>query len=195
MKIDRDLEALLVPESVRRLLDRLDLGVQPFAGGIGDRMRDIGQDIGQMALDQMGNLPHRLEAAMGGPPEPAFPEVPGRPERRRIPEVPEIFLHGPSPSHLQVQGTKRFKSFPLGFGKILPRVQPQIFGSFQLRGRSFPGFPFPDGVDRLSDVAHYVVAVKDDLLRSFGNVPESRLEKRLPHVHGDRPDPVLEDFT
>ncbi len=190
MKIDRNLEAFLVPKSVGPFLDRLDLGVQPFARGIGDRMRDIGQDIGEMPLDQVGDLSHGFQSAMSSPPEPAFPEGLGFPDRRETPEGPEIFLHGPGPSDLQVQGAQGVKSVLLRFGKILLRIQPQIFGPFQLRDFSVPGFPLPDGIHGLSDMAHDMVPVKDDLLRSFGNMPEGRLEERVPHVHGNRPDPV-----
>ena len=130
MNIDRNLESFPVPKSVSPFLDGLDLGVQPFARGIGGRMRDVGQNTGEMSLDRMGNLSHWLQAAMDGPPLPALPE-----------------------------------------------------------GLFFSGFPLPDGIHGFSHMAHDMVPVKDDLLPSLGNMPESGLEEGIPHIHGDRPDP------
>ena len=72
-----------------------------------------------MPLDQVGDLSHRFQAAMGGPPVPAIPEGSGFPDRRETLEGPEIFLHGLGPSHLQVQGAQSVKSVLLRFGKIL----------------------------------------------------------------------------
>lgn len=67
VKIDRNIEAFLVPKPVGSFLNRLDFGVQPSARSIGDRMRDIDQDIGEMPLDQAGDLSHGFQSAMGGP--------------------------------------------------------------------------------------------------------------------------------
>ncbi len=103
MKVNRCLESFLVPESVSSFLDRLDLGVQPFTHRIGDRMRDVRKDIGQMALDQMSDFLHRLQSAVGRPPEPAFLKRLGLLQGRRMPESPKFLLHGPGPAHFQIQ--------------------------------------------------------------------------------------------
>ena len=96
-----------------------------------------------MPFDQMSDVSHRLQTAVGRPPEPAVPERFGLFQGRSMPESPKFLLHGPGPTHLQIQGTKGFKAISLELGQVFLRVQPQIFGAFQLRSPSLPGFPEP----------------------------------------------------
>lgn len=100
MKVICCLESFLVPKSVNPLFDCLDLEVQPFTHSVGDRMRDVRQDIGQMALDQMSDLSDRFQSAVSRPSEPAFPERLGLLQVRRMPESPKFLLHGPGLAHL-----------------------------------------------------------------------------------------------
>ena len=46
MKVDRRSEVFFVSETIRPFLDRLDLGIQPFTHGIGNRMDNVRQDVG-----------------------------------------------------------------------------------------------------------------------------------------------------
>ena len=50
-----------------------------------------------------------------------------------------------------------------GTRKVFLRVQPEVLGAFQFRRPSLPGFPLPNGVNRLADMAHDGKADKDDL--------------------------------
>ena len=90
MKVDRRFDVFFVSETIRPFLDRLDLGIQSFTHGIGDRMDDGRQDVGQMTLDQVGNIPHGLEPTVGRPPEPAFPERFGLLRGRGLPKSPKL---------------------------------------------------------------------------------------------------------
>ena len=190
MKVDRRFEVFFFSETIRPFLDRLDLGIQSLTHGIGDRMYDVRQDVGQMTLDQVGNIPHGLEPTVGRPPEPAFPERFGLLRGRGLPKSPKLLLHGPGSTNFQIQGTKGFEAGSLGLWQVFFRIQPEVFGAFQLRDPSIPDFPLAHGVHRLADMSHDVKAVEDDLPGGLGNVPEGRLEEGIPHVHGDGPDPV-----
>ena len=185
VKVDRNLETVLVPEAISPFLDCLDLGVQPFTHGIGDWMYHVRQDIGQVALDQVSHRSHRLQAAVGGSPEPAFLEGFGFLKGDRLPKRPKLLLHGPGPTDFQVQGTKGLETASLGLQQVLLRIQPEILGAFR---PSLPGLLLPDGVHRLAHMPHDVEVVEDDFLGRFGKVPEGALEEGIPHVHGDRPD-------
>lgn len=83
MEIDRDLEMLDVAEAACRFLDPLDRGVDGFHARIRDAMPQIGEHVGEAALDQLRDLRHRSQSAMGGPPEPGGEELLGDPVRHK----------------------------------------------------------------------------------------------------------------
>lgn len=56
MKIDDDLDPFLVSEPIGPFLDRLNFGSQPFGGGIGNRMRETGQNIFNVTFERCADL-------------------------------------------------------------------------------------------------------------------------------------------
>src|SRR5215467_4903885 len=79
VEIDGRLEMLGIAEAAGGLLDPLDDGVDALEPGIGEPMTEVGEQVWQMALDQLGDGRHGLEAAMSGSPVPAREECLGRP--------------------------------------------------------------------------------------------------------------------
>jgi hypothetical protein len=77
MEVYGDLEVLDVPEAVSHLFDLLDLVVEPLSNGVGETMLGVGQDVGEVTLEHVGHLPDRLQARVGGPPEPPLEESKG----------------------------------------------------------------------------------------------------------------------
>ena len=67
MELDRRLEVIGVSETAGGLLDSLDGGVDGFETGVGEPVVEVGQDVGQMALDQLVHLGHGLQPAVSGP--------------------------------------------------------------------------------------------------------------------------------
>jgi len=78
VKVDRRLEVLDVPEPQRRLVHPLDGGVHGLEAGIGQPVPEVGEDVREVALNELGHLDHRRQLAVGGAPEPASEE------RRRV---------------------------------------------------------------------------------------------------------------
>src|SRR6266702_1150724 len=64
VEVDGRLEVPGVAEAPGGLLDPLDDGVDPLEARIGQVMAQVGEQVRQMALDQLGDGRHRLEAAM-----------------------------------------------------------------------------------------------------------------------------------
>ena len=56
--------------------DGLDLRVEPFGHGVGDRVAQVGDDILKMPLQHLRHFLHRLEAATARPPIPLLEELP-----------------------------------------------------------------------------------------------------------------------
>ena len=54
MEVDGGDEVLLAAEAASGVLDPLDLGVDGLAGGVGDAESEIGDDVGEAALDHTG---------------------------------------------------------------------------------------------------------------------------------------------
>ena len=63
VKVNRIDEVSLVAESACRVLDPLDLGVQGFAGRIGDAMFDERQDIFETTFQHAAGFHHRFQSA------------------------------------------------------------------------------------------------------------------------------------
>src|SRR5215831_1777217 len=92
VKVDGGLEVLGVAEAAGRLLYALDHGVDRLEARIGEAVPQVGQQIGQVAPDQLGDCDHGPQAAVGGAPEPAPEEGGGRSEVGVVPDGPEPFL-------------------------------------------------------------------------------------------------------
>src|SRR6266700_2628453 len=66
VEVDGVNEVLFVPKSTRRVLHPLDLGVDRFAGRVGDVMPQVGDDVLEPALEHPCYLDHRLQTAPYG---------------------------------------------------------------------------------------------------------------------------------
>ena len=74
MEIDGGLEVIRVAIAAGAFLDSGDLGVQSFGNGVGNAMREVSEDVGQMTGDQLGGHDHRREATARRPEVPPLPE-------------------------------------------------------------------------------------------------------------------------
>src|SRR5438045_9671081 len=63
MEVDRVDEVLFVAEAAGRVLHPLELGVDGFAGGVGDTVLEIGDDVGGAALEHAGHCLDRRPSA------------------------------------------------------------------------------------------------------------------------------------
>ncbi len=192
MKVDRRLEVFDVPEPPSGLLHPLDRGVDGLQAGIGEPVPEVGQDIREVALDQLGHLGYRLQPAVGGAPEPAGEERLRGSAVRVLPELAEPLLEGPGPGDLELAPVEALEGRPLRVGHVVrphePEVlrprEPVILGLFQ---GSVLGLSHL--VHRVMEVLRDVELVEDDLRRSIVQMGPRRLDVGLPHVHGDRLDP------
>ena len=62
VKEDGDAEVIAVGEAPSRLLDPLDLGVDPFGGGVGDVVFQVGGDVVEAFLQRPRQALDGLEA-------------------------------------------------------------------------------------------------------------------------------------
>lgn len=60
MEINRDLEVPAVPVAVGHFLDRLDLGIEPFANCVRDAMLEVRQNLGQVFAEHPRLFNHRF---------------------------------------------------------------------------------------------------------------------------------------
>src|SRR6266571_7617658 len=74
VEVNRVNEVLFVAEAASRVLHPLDLGVEGFAGGVGDAVLEVGDDVFEAAFEHAGDFLHRTEAAAYCPTVPP-PEV------------------------------------------------------------------------------------------------------------------------
>ena len=79
MEVDSDFEMLGITEAAGRLLHPLDDGIDRLEAGVGDSMAQVGEQVEEVAANQLGHFDHRREATVGGPPVPAGEELPGGP--------------------------------------------------------------------------------------------------------------------
>src|SRR5262249_34391088 len=99
---DGRLEVLGVAEAAGGLLHPLDDRVDALEAGVGDAVAQVGEQVRQAALDELGDGRHGLKWGVGGPPVPAGEEAAGGPGIAILPEGPEPFLERPRPPHLEV---------------------------------------------------------------------------------------------
>ncbi len=116
MEIDGDLEVIAITEPAGTFLNGGDLGIQSFCHGVGDAMLEIGQHVGQVSSNQLGDLDHGRQTAVRGPEIPVSPEALGPTEAAIAPPFTQGFLQRPSPSGLQVAVADLGKSFLRGRG-------------------------------------------------------------------------------
>jgi len=79
MEVDGVDEVLLVPETAGRILHPLNLRVDRLAGGIGDSMSQVRDDVLEAPLHHPRRFDHRLEPAPCGPAVPPTEVLSGRP--------------------------------------------------------------------------------------------------------------------
>src|SRR6266542_3841504 len=193
VEVDGRLEVLGVAEAPGGLLDPLDDGVDPLEARIGQVMAQVGEQVRQMALDQLGDGRHRLEAAMGRAPVPAGEEGPGRPRIAVLPEGAEALLQRPGPPDLEVFPLRGPEDQALFRQQVRGPAQPQIFGpresliAVALEG---PVLAASHAIDGLVQVLDHMELVEHDLGVRLGQVRPRRLHVGLPHVHGDGGDTV-----
>ena len=96
MEEDGRLEMLLVAEAVGHLLDRLDLGVENFCGGIGDASGgEVVEHAIEMPLDHVSDVDDRLEARVCRPDEPLLVELERPTGSVIVPQSRQLLLDGP----------------------------------------------------------------------------------------------------
>src|SRR5208283_3391295 len=78
VEVDRVYEVLLVPEAPRRVLHPLDLGVDGFAGRVGDPMPQVSDDVLESSFEHPRYLDHRLQPTSHGPVVPPAEVLPRR---------------------------------------------------------------------------------------------------------------------
>jgi len=126
MKVDCRLEVVDVPKPPRGLLHPVDGGVDNgLQSGVGEPVPEVGQDVGEVALDQLGHRGHRLQPAVGGAPEPAGEERLRGPAVRVHPEVVEPLLEGPGPGDLEVAPLEAPEERPSRVGHGLGAHDPE----------------------------------------------------------------------
>ncbi len=66
-------------------------------------MLQIGEDVGEVASDELCDRRHRSQSAVSGPPEPAGEERVGHAAVRVVPELAEALLERPGSRHLDLR--------------------------------------------------------------------------------------------
>src|SRR5680860_1457662 len=131
MEVDRGLDVHPVAVAAGRDPDRLDAGVEALRAGVGDAVREVGQQPRLVALQRLRRFDDRLQPRVGGPEVPAF-EVFGAPAAALVgPEVTQALLDRPRPAGLQVGGPQDGEAVLLTVGQIFGRVQPQVLRAGQ----------------------------------------------------------------
>jgi len=188
-------EVLQVAEAPRRVLDPLDLGVDPFRDGVCDPMLEIGEDVGQVRLEHPRHLLDGFQARADGPAIPPLEEALRRPSIDVLPEVHDGLLQRPSPGRSELAFPQGLELTPQFLRELLRVLQPQVLRLLEplipLR-LEHPVLLPPHLVHRIVQVLHDVELVEDDLLFCVRQVVHRGLDVRFPHVlrHGFDPLPL-----
>ena len=75
----------------------MDLAVESFAHGIGDPMSEVGQEVGEMAFEGLGDFHHGRQSAADRPAVPVIKELLRVAGVAILPEPTELFLDRPGP--------------------------------------------------------------------------------------------------
>src|SRR3989304_5846957 len=110
MEIDGDFEMVTVAEPASTLLDRGDLGIQSFGHGVSNAMLEIGQHIGQVSGNELGDIDHGLQATVRRPEIPALPEALSPALAAIAPPFTQGLLQRPGTRGLQIAVTDLGKS-------------------------------------------------------------------------------------
>ena len=128
MEVDGNLEVIRISVAEGALLDGGDLGIQTLGDGVRNAMLEIGQDVGQVALDQLGGRDDGREATVCRPEGPALPE-PGCPAGGLVaPELAQRLLDGPGAGGLQFHRLDGIEVLARALRNGLGAVEPQVTG-------------------------------------------------------------------
>jgi len=94
----------------RRVERRRGSKVESLSNGVGETMLGVGQDVGEVTLEHVGHLPDRLQARVGGPPEPPLEESKGVAWADVLPQLPQALLDAPRPPTLRLRLRRRSNS-------------------------------------------------------------------------------------
>ena len=100
VKVDGVGEVLLIPKASCCVFHPLDLGVEGFAGGVGDAVLEVGYDVGEAASQHAGHFLHRNQTAA----HPTVPPLEVLPRRTCIGVGVQVhggLLQGPGARRLQ----------------------------------------------------------------------------------------------
>jgi hypothetical protein len=166
----------------------LDDGVDALEASVGEAMAQVGQQIRQVTLDQLGDSGQGLEPTMRRAPEPASEEGAGRAGVAVRPESAEALLESPRPPDLEVLPLQGAERGALGrrhlFGPPTPTGtwtrEPII--AVPAQGPVLPAAHLVDGVVQMFDDMELV---EHDLSLGSWQVRARRLHVGLPHVRGD----------
>ena len=181
-----------VAEASRPSFDVPDYAVGALEHGVGVRVPEVGDDLGEVASDHAGEVLHRLEPRVHHPRAQAMQPHPrlGRGAAVRA-DVLRDLAHpagaaGPQPSPRQAA-----PGLHLQFGQAFPVPEPQVLGPFEQRvGASLR---LPGLADGLVGVPGHVEPVDDP--PRMGQMPTDALPEARAHVTGDQThilrDPVV----
>ena len=102
MEEDGGLEVLEAAESIGRLLDRLDFGVESFSHGIRNAVGEVGQYVVQLLLNVLRDLDYRFAARVRGPAVPMLPVGKRLLSSWQFPELAQALLDRSRAPRLQV---------------------------------------------------------------------------------------------
>jgi len=104
---------------------------EAFGAGVGDPVGEVGQQPGLVTFGCLCRVDDRFEPGVGGPEVPAR-EVLGAPAAALVgPKVPQAFLDCPCAGAFEVAGPQCGEAVLVTVGKVLGRVQPQVFRAGQ----------------------------------------------------------------
>ena len=185
-----------VAEASRPSSDVPDDAVGALEHGVGVRVPEVGDDLGEVASDHAGEVLHRLEPRVHHPRAQAMQAHPrlGRGAAVRADALRDLAhpagAAGPQPSPRQAA-----PGLHLQFGQAFPVPEPQVLGPFEQRVGA--AFRLPGLADGLVGVPGHVEPVDDP--PRMGQMLTDALPEAQAHVAGDQThiyrDPVVAHET